>query len=196
MRQLGERYAHLLMDHAVKQGFGRWHAYSQACQGVIVIKRGDLAAGLRLLRESSKELGGFASLRVMDFLMPEALCQAGEIAEGLATVDEAMARSEETEEHRLTPELLRVKGELVLRENKIGAAATAEARFRRALDLAREQGALSWQLRAATSLARLLRDQGRSAEALMLLQPIYNRFTEGFATADLKAAKALLDTLP
>jgi predicted ATPase/DNA-binding winged helix-turn-helix (wHTH) protein len=193
---LGERYAHLLMDHAVKQGFGRWHAYSQACLGVILIKRGDIAAGLQLLRESSKELGGFASLRFMDFLIPEALCQAGEIAEGLAMVDEAIARSEDTEEHRLTPELLRVKGGLVLRENKIGAAATAEAHFRQALDLAREQGALSWELRAATSLARLLRDQGRSAEALTLLQPIYNRFTEGFATADLKTAKALLDSLP
>jgi predicted ATPase/DNA-binding winged helix-turn-helix (wHTH) protein len=191
----GERYAHLLMDHAVKQGFGRWHAYSQACQGVIVIKRGDIEAGLRLLRESSKELGGFASLRFMDFLIPEALCQAGEIAEGLATVDEAIVRSQETEEHRLTAELLRLKGELVLHGNGVQTAATAEAYFRRALDLAREQGALSWELRAATSLARLLRDQGRSANAQTLLQPVYDRFTEGFATADLKAAKVLLDTL-
>jgi predicted ATPase len=54
---------------------------------------------------------------------------------------------------------------------------------------------LSWELRAATSLARLLRDQGRSADATALLQPVYDRFTEGFATADLKAAKALIDDL-
>jgi predicted ATPase len=76
-----------------------------------------------------------------------------------------------------------------------GAAATAEDHFRQALDWARRQGALSWELRAAMSLARLLYDQARSADALALLQPIYDRFTEGFDTADLKAAKALLDTL-
>ena len=75
------------------------------------------------------------------------------------------------------------------------SAATAEDHFRQALDWARRQGALSWELRAATSLARLLCDQSRSAEALELLQPVYDRFTEGFETADLKAAKALLDAL-
>jgi predicted ATPase len=74
-----------------------------------------------------------------------------------------------------------------------GAAAAAEGHFRQALDWARRQGALSWELRAATSLARLLRDHDRCAEAMALVAPIYNRFTEGFETADLKAAKALLD---
>jgi predicted ATPase len=71
----------------------------------------------------------------------------------------------------------------------------AENDFRQALDWARRQGALSWELRAATSLARLLRDQERRAEAPALLQSVYDRFTEGFDTADLKAAKALLDAL-
>ena len=70
----------------------------------------------------------------------------------------------------------------------------AEDHFRQALDWARRQGALSWELRTATSLARLRRDQNRSAEAIALLAPIYNRFTEGFETADLKAAKALIDS--
>ena len=76
-----------------------------------------------------------------------------------------------------------------------GAGAAAEDHFRQALDWARRQGALSWELRAATSLARLRRDQGLSADATVLLQPVYGRFTEGFDTADLKAAKALLDAL-
>ena len=71
----------------------------------------------------------------------------------------------------------------------------AEDHFRQALDWARRQGALSWELRAAKSLARLLCDRGRSADARGLLQPVYDRFTEGFDTADLKAAKALLDVL-
>jgi predicted ATPase len=71
----------------------------------------------------------------------------------------------------------------------------AENDFRQALDCARRQGALSWELRAATSLARLLRDQGRRAKAQALLQPVYDRFTEGLDTTDLKAAKALLNAL-
>ena len=72
---------------------------------------------------------------------------------------------------------------------------TSEALFRQALDEARQQGALSWELRAATSLARLLRDQGRHADAIACLRPVYDRFTEGFETADLIAAKELLEVL-
>jgi predicted ATPase len=88
-------------------------------------------------------------------------------------------------------ELLRMKGELLPLQGPVGVAA-AEDLFRQALDWARRQGALSWELRAATSLARLLRDQGRSADARGLLQPEYDRFIEGFDTTDLKAARALL----
>src|SRR5207244_4107954 len=90
-------------------------------------------------------------------------------------------------------ELLRIKGELILLQDAPGAAATAEDHCRQALDRAHRQGALSWELRAAASLTRLLRDQNRSAEAIAVLAPIYNRFTEGFETADLIAAKALID---
>jgi predicted ATPase len=92
-------------------------------------------------------------------------------------------------------ELLRIKGELLLLQGAPGAAAVAEDHFRQALDWARRQGALSWELRAAMSLARLLRDQGRPADAMALLQPIYDRLTEGFDTVDLQAAKALIDAL-
>ena len=72
------------------------------------------------------------------------------------------------------------------------AAGLAEDLFGQALDRARRQGALSWELRAATSLARLLRDQGRSDDATTVLQPVYDRFTEGFGTADLTSARTLL----
>ncbi len=92
-------------------------------------------------------------------------------------------------------ELLRIKGELLLLGGAQGAAAMAEDHFRQALGWARRQGALSWELRAATSLARLLRDQGRPADAMALLQPVYDRFTEGFDTVDLQAAKTLIGTL-
>ena len=109
-------------------------------------------------------------------------------------IEEANARSERTEECWPIAELLRVKGELLLLQGAPGAAVVAEDHFRQALDWARRQSALSWELPAAASLARL-RDQGRSANAVALLQPVYDRFTEGFDTADLKAAKALLDAL-
>jgi predicted ATPase len=80
-------------------------------------------------------------------------------------------------------------------EHRPDAAAAAEDHFRQALDWARRQGALSWELRAATSLARLWRDQGRIKEAGELLAPVHDRFIEGFETADLKAAKALIGDL-
>jgi predicted ATPase len=127
--------------------------------------------------------------------MAEALGRAGQIANGLAAIEEALARSERNEERWCVAELLRIKGELLLLQGAPGAMATAEDHVRRALDWARRQGALSWELRAATSLAQLLRDQGRPADAAALLQPVYDRFTEGFDTTDLKAAKALLAAL-
>jgi predicted ATPase len=92
-------------------------------------------------------------------------------------------------------ELVRVKGELLLLQGAPGAATAGEDHFRQALDWARREGALSWELRAATSLARLLRDRDRVDEARDLLAPIYDRFTEGFGTADLREAKRLIDAL-
>jgi len=112
----------------------------------------------------------------------------------LKAVDEAIDRSGGMEEHWAIAELLRVKGELLLLDGAPGAAA-AEDHFRQALDWARRQGALSWELRAATSLARLRQNQGRLADAIACLEPVYDRFTEGFGTADLIAAKQLLDDL-
>jgi predicted ATPase len=89
---------------------------------------------------------------------------------------------------------VRVRGELLLLQGAPGAAAAAEDHFRQALDRARRQGALSWELRAAMSLARLLQDRDRIG-ARDLLASIYDCFTEGFGTADLITAKQLLDEL-
>jgi predicted ATPase len=164
-------------------------------QGALAIKRGDFDTGLWLLRAGFDDLGEV--YRFLPFLseMAEALGRAGQIVDGLVKIEEAIARFERTEERWAIAELLRVNGELLLLQGAQGAAATAEDHFRQGLDWAHRQGALSWELRAATSLARLLRDQGRSADATALLQPVYDRFTERFATADLKAAKTLLDAL-
>ncbi len=148
------------------------------------------------MRSRLTELGeaDSAVLRLVKLLVAETLGHAGQIADGLTAIEEVIDHSERSEERWLTAELLRVKGELLLLQGGPTAAAAAEDLFRQALDLARGQGALSWELRAATSLAGLLRDQGRSADAKTLLQPVYDRFTEGFDTADLQKAKLLLDS--
>jgi predicted ATPase len=123
------------------------------------------------------------------------LGKAGEIALGLETIDAAIARCEARDEGWYIAELLRIRGELVLLQGAADAALAAERHFRRALDCAHRQDALSWELRAATSLAQLWHDRGRTAEARDLLGSVYGRFTEGFDTADLNTAKALLEAL-
>jgi predicted ATPase len=189
-----ERHVVTLLDHSTRHPLAIWHAFGLCPQGALAIKRGELNTGLQLLHAGFDDLDeANTAYPFMNFLsdMAEALGHAGQIADGLAAIDQGIGRCERTEGRWPIAEFLRVKGELLLLQS--APAATAEDHFWQALDWARRQGALSWELRAATSLARLLRDQGRSADALALLQPVYDRFTEGFETADLKAAKALLD---
>ena len=193
-----EQYTRVLLDHSTRHAPARWHDYGRIYQGLLVIGRGDVIAGLQLLRAGLGERGKARSrvLRTILLLTAEALGRAGEIADRLATVEEVLEWTAHNDERWLIAELLRIKGELLLMQGAPEAAATAEDHFRQALDLAHRQGALSWELRSATSLARRLRDQGRSVEALASLQPVYDWFTEGFETADLKAARNLLNTLP
>jgi predicted ATPase/DNA-binding winged helix-turn-helix (wHTH) protein len=186
-----EHYVEMLLDHSTRHGLARWRAFGRAYQGVLVIQRGDLGSGLRLLRAAAERAAG-STPRFFTFLMAAAFGRAGQIADGVAAIEEAIERSEGTEERWAIAELLRIKGELFLLQGAPGAAVAAEGHFRQALDWARRQAALSWELRAATSLARLLSDHGRTQEAHRLLAPIYDRFTEGFATADLRAAEALI----
>ena len=127
-------------------------------------------------------------------MLATACYKAGETEEGLRAVDEALAVIEATSERQYEAELLRLKGELLLagRQPNTGEA---EACFLKAIDVARHQSAKTWELRAATSLARLWCDNGRHAEARDLLSPVYNWFTEGFDLPDLRDAQALLDEL-
>jgi len=117
---------------------------------------------------------------------------AGRIEEAVILLDDALRIVERTEERWFAAELNRHKGQLLLRQGHIEAA---EKLYHNALSIAREQGAKLWELRAAMSLARLRRDQGRHTEPRNLLAPVYGWFTEGFGTPDLKEAKALLDEL-
>jgi predicted ATPase/DNA-binding winged helix-turn-helix (wHTH) protein len=192
-----EHYVTMLLDHSTRHALAHWRACGRSFQGVLVIQRGDVITGLQLLRAGFDEFGeaGSAVLRLIAFLLAEALGHAVQNTDGLAAIEGSIARAERTEERWAMAELVRVKGELLLVQGAPGAAAAAEDHFRQALDWARRQGALSWELRAATSLARLRRNQGRSADAIGCLQPVDDRFTEGFGTADLITAKRLLDEL-
>jgi len=191
-----EHYVGMLLDHSRRHALARWRAYGRCHQGALSIQRRDLSTGLRLLRDGLEELGDPGSApRHFMFLMAAALGRAGQIADGLAAIEDAIDRSERNEERWAIAELLRIKGELLLLQGAPGAAAAAEDHFRQALDWARRQGALSWELRTATSLARLWRDQHRVTEARELLGSVYGRFTEGFATADLREARNLLEQL-
>jgi predicted ATPase len=125
-------------------------------------------------------------------LLAQAVAASGHYSEGLATLIEAAILVENTGERYVEAEITRLQGTLVLAQD---VSAEAESCYLRALAVARTQEAPSLELRAATSLARLWGEQGRRSEARDLLAPVYGWFTEGFDTADLKDAKALLDTL-
>jgi predicted ATPase/DNA-binding winged helix-turn-helix (wHTH) protein len=190
-----ERYIAMLVDHSTRHGLLSWSALGRTCQGLLATRRGDPGFGSGPLRGDPEQSGGSMTSVMILNALPVDFARTGKIAEGLAAADQAMEQAESTGTRWLFPELLRIRGELRLLQAETGAVAAAGDHFRQALDWARRQGALSLELRAATSLARLRRDLGRAAEAKALLQPIYDRFTEGFETADLKAAKALLDAL-
>jgi predicted ATPase/DNA-binding winged helix-turn-helix (wHTH) protein len=193
---VADGYVRMLLDHSTRYGLSFWLAFGRCYQGQLVIRRGDVTTGLQMLRTGLSEfIEGNTTSRFIAAQMAEALGQAGRVEEGLALIEGAIERSQSDEELWATAELLRIKGELVRMPGIPETSAAAEDQFRQALELSRQQGALSWELRAATSLGQMLRDKGRSAEGLAILQPVYDRFTEGFDTTDLKAAKTLLAEL-
>jgi tetratricopeptide (TPR) repeat protein len=186
------RYIEMLLDSSRNHELPLYSAFGQACQGMLDVRSGDITNGVRHLRVGLDHLGeGISDLRFIMSQFAEALGHAGRIAEGLAAIEETIDRSDRGRDHWTRAEFLRIKSELLLLDGP--ASAAAEDHLRAALNWAHRQDALSWELRAATTLARILRSQGRSPDAVALLQPIYDRFSEGFDTADLKAAKALLE---
>ena len=120
--------------------------------------------------------------------------ELGQLDDAWRCIGEAMSTIETTKESWFEAEVNRIAGEIA-RKSPEPDAAKAEAYFERALAVARQQQAKSWELRAAMSMARLWRDQGKRDEARDLLAPVYGWFTEGFDTLDLKEAKSLLDEL-
>ena len=183
-----------LKDLTQRYGLRGDRAHALGFEGQLAARRGHVVAAERLLRDGLLILQQYPNETFYTkFLteLAEVLMMSGQLDESLAAADEAVQRTERSNALWWMPEALRIKGDVLLIGK--GDAAVAEDHFRRSLDLARRQGALSWELRTGTSLARLLRDRGHPADAEALLRPIYGRFTEGFDTADLKAARTLLD---
>ncbi len=196
--QLTEELSEELTAFSTEQGFAYWPAVATAMRGWVLAERGQGEAGVTELRSAMvtiRAIGTAAELPWYLALLAGAHGIVGQTAEGLDAIAEAVALVASTNERFYEAEIYRVKGELLLQHGGPDGAAGAETCFRQALDIAEAQSAKSWELRAAMSLARLWRDQGRRAQALDLLAPVYGWFTEGFDTRDLKDAKAVLDEL-
>jgi class 3 adenylate cyclase/predicted ATPase len=178
-----------------EHGFSLYSATGAILRGSLTVKNGEVTEGMSLLRSGAtayRAIGQEAWMPYFTALVAGASAIAGQIEEGLTLLDEALQIADRTGEHWFAAELNRHKGQLLLRQ---GHTEAAEQLYRKALSIAEEQEAKLWELRATASLARLRRDQGRTAEARDLLAPVYGWFTEGFGTPDLKEAKALLGEL-
>jgi tetratricopeptide (TPR) repeat protein len=193
-----ERSLDMLIETATTQSFTRYVMVGRCLEAALLIERGEFEAGSGLMvttldaRTNSRWMGRFTEYLGV---LAQASAGLGQIGKALATVDQALARADSGAERWYLAELLRIKGELLVQEATAQSLSAAEDCFVAAIDIARKQGALSWELRAATSFARLWYNQNRRAEASALLQPVYDRFTEGFDTADLRSARTLLEAL-
>lgn len=191
--------AHRLADEAYRiaseHGFRYWSALGSTYRGIAQATLGQVDAGIAETTvgiESYRATGsGLGGAGVMVGLVSSYL-KAGLTDKALQTVELALCGIEKSGARMSEPELYRLKGEALLGSGS-AATETAQALFQHAIGLARKQAARSWELRATTSLARLLHDIHRRDEARAMLAEIYSWFTEGFDTADLTDAKALLD---
>jgi predicted ATPase len=191
IRQHADEMFNLGNDH----GFPLWTGYALSYRGQWSTMVGQVSEGVRLITEAltiTRATGAVISSPLLLTYVAGAFFKLGQPGDGLGRLHDAAHFIENTDEryceaevHRLTGDLLRMSGD----------QAAAEQSYSKALSLADRQNAKGHQLRAAMSIARLWRDQGRRDEARALLAPIYGWFTEGFDTLDLKEAKALLDEL-
>jgi predicted ATPase len=192
-----QEQAEALLTLATAQGFQGYVRYGTCWRGWALAMQGAGEAGRAQLRQALAVFvsTGYGLARPLCLvLLAEAVGQAGQVAEGLHLLAEALTAFATSGRGDLLAEAYRLQGELLLRQ-AIPDAAQAEACFQQALAIARRQQAKSWELRAATSLSQLWQQQGKCAEARALLAPMYGWFTEGFDTADLQDAKALIEAL-
>ena len=182
---------------ADEKGASLWKAWGMMTQGSVLALTGKasdavdkITSGITAVRST----GGTLWMPFRLSHLTRAYAELGQFDDAWRCIDEAMTAMETTKEKWCEADIHRIAGEVALKSPEPDAA-KAEAHFERALGVARQQQAKSWELRAAMSMARLWRDQGKRDEARELLAPVYGWFTEGFDTLDLKEAKALLDEL-
>jgi predicted ATPase len=192
-----EDLAGALVARAAEHRMPMWSGFGLPLQGAVMAQHGNGTAADKHIREGLSVLAAMGARYFEPFylgLLAEALSVGGEIEEGLKVLAEALVGAEASGQKGNDAELHRLRGDL-LRQLAEPDLIECEGCFREALVIAREQGTRGYELRAAVSLARLRRDQGRPAEARDLLAPVYGWFTEGFDTLDLKEAKELLGGL-
>ncbi len=187
-----------LIEFSTKQSVTFWTSYAPCLQAVLLIRRGEFVEGAALLSrslETFRRTGTLCITWLCSGALAEGLAGAAQLTQARPVTDEAIAESKRDGQGWYLPELLRIKGELLLRDMQTRSGQAAESCFLEGITAARQQGAVLWELRNALSLARLRLMQDRADQAEQLLAPIYGQFTEGFETADLSAAKTMLDSL-
>jgi predicted ATPase len=190
---MAEQLVAEIVGTAQRYALEDFHAWGKAALEIIALRRGHGNPGpeqFRLAIQRWRASGWHILLSSSD--LAAALVEAGDRDETSAIIDDELGRAEREQELSMIPELLRIRGELLLLQDGPDPELARDC-FRRSMGRAHTQGALSWELRTALSLALLERSQGRTSEARQLLQSVYDRFTEGFGTSDLKRAKQLLD---
>jgi class 3 adenylate cyclase/predicted ATPase len=195
--QIAQEYTETSISVATAQGFPFWRARGALLHGWALAHQGQAQAGIEQINQgltAYRTTGGEIGRPYLLALLAEAHGTLGQPEGGLKVLTEALALVDKTGERWYEPELYRLKGILLLQQNSDNQG-EPEACFHHAIAIAQSQQAKSWELRAATSLARLWQQQGKRAEARELLAPVYDWFTEGFDTADLQEAKALLAAL-
>jgi len=183
--------------YLTEQGFPYWLARARILHGWALAKQGQGTVGVAEIHRGIvdwKATGAILNMPYYLYLLADAYAQDRQPGEGLDVIAEALLVVHATKERLFEAELHRLKGELLLKQSPDNTP-EAETCLHQALAIARHQQAKSLELRAATSLARLWQSQGKRQEAHELLAPVYGWFTEGFDTADLKDAKALVEEL-
>lgn len=190
------RHGAELLEHTDRHAIRLWGLWARAFNAAVVARGGDLARGLPLLREELARAGDARFLpRFLPLLGELAACSgaADEVDRGLDMIEDVLTRCNDRQELWYLPELLRIKGELMLRSAR--HSSEAEARFREAMSMAARQGARFWELRSATSLARLMIGNGQNAQARDILEPACSAMPEGADIADMRSARDLLARL-
>ena len=187
------RYSEAVIELAERNGIAQWIAFGASLHGWALAAEGRILEGIQRMREALvayRAIGSEISRPHFLGLLAEALMKSGDIDQAAEALAEALAAADSTGQRYYEAELYRLKGELLL----VGATQTAEAEqsFRRAIEIARRQNAKSFELRAATSLSRLLKERERREEARSALAEVCGRFTEGSDAPDLNEARALL----